>query len=99
MIKFLKYLFRYKANTHKLVRLEEELAYYKTALELEEKKANDKNNALRQIENLFVEDEKYGAIKSKLYNEIRTVVRDNLEKKLSDEIFPHYYSPNSLLKG
>lgn len=94
MIKFLGYVVKYKVNTQKLARLEEELEYYKAATELTEKKANDKNNALRQIETLFVEDEKYGPIKTKLYNDIRTIVRDNVEKKLSDEIFPHFTSNN-----
>lgn len=94
MIKFLGYVVKYKVNTQKLARLEEELEYYKAATELAEKKANDKNNALRQIETLFVEDEKYGPIKTKLYNDIRTIVRDNVEKKLSDEIFPHFTSNN-----
>lgn len=92
MIKFIGYVIKYKANMQKMSRLEEELEYYKTALDLEEKKNNDKNNALRQIENLFVEDEKHGPIRTKLYNEIRTIVRDNVEKKLSDEIFTHYTS-------
>ena len=62
MIKFIGYVIKYKANVHKMVRLEEELEYYKTALELEEKKNNDKHNALRQIETLFIEDEKHGPI-------------------------------------
>lgn len=94
MIKFLGYVVKYKVNTQKLARLEEELEYYKAATELAEKKADDKNNALRQIETLFVEDEKYGPIKTKLYNDIRNIVRDNVEKKLSDEIFPHFTSNN-----
>lgn len=92
MLKFVGYVIKYKTNMNKLSRLEEELEYYKTALELEEKKSNDKNNALRQIENLFIEDEKHGPIRTKLYNEIRTIVNDNVEKKLSDEIFHHYTS-------
>ena len=58
MIKFIGYVVKYKANTHKLARLEEELDYYKTALQLEEKKSNDKNNALRQINTLLSEYEK-----------------------------------------
>ena len=92
MIKFIGYVIKYKSNMQKLARLEEELEYYKTALDLEEKKNNDKNSALRQIETLFVEDEKYGPIRTKLYNDIRVIVRDNVEKKLSDEIFTHYTS-------
>ena len=50
MIKFIGYVIKYKSNMQKLARLEEELEYYKTALDLEEKKNNDKNNALRQNE-------------------------------------------------
>jgi hypothetical protein len=92
MIKFIGYVVKYKANTMKLARLEEELDYYKTALQLEEKKSNDKNNALRQINTLLSEYEKGGPIRTPLYKEIKTIVDNNTEKKLSDEILPHFTS-------
>ena len=92
MIKFIGYVVKYKANTHKLARLEEELDYYKTALELEEKKSNDKNKALRQINNIIEEYEKSGPIRSTIYNQIKEAVQDHVDKKLSDEILPHYTS-------
>jgi hypothetical protein len=92
MIKFIGYVVKYKTNTLKLARLEEELDYYKTALQLEEKKSNDKNNALRQINTLLSEYEKGGPIRTPLYKEIKTIVDNNTEKKLSDEILPHFTS-------
>lgn len=92
MIKFIGYVVKYKTNTHKLARLEEELDYYKTALQLEEKKSNDKNNALRQINTLLSEYEKGGPIRTPLYKEIKTIVDNNTEKKLSDEILPNFTS-------
>lgn len=92
MIKFIGYVVKYKANTHKLARLEEELDYYKTALQLEEKKSNDKNNALRQINTLLSEYEKGGPIRTPLYKNIKEIVELNVEKKLSDEILPNFTS-------
>lgn len=92
MIKFIGYVIKYKSNTMKLSRLEEEIELLKNECEFYEHKANEKNNALRQINNLIADYEKGGPIRSGLYNGIKTIVNDNVEKKLLDEILPHYTS-------
>lgn len=90
MIRFIGYVIKYKSNTMKLSRLEEEIELLKNECEFYEHKADEKNKALRQINNLIVNYEKGGPIRTKLYNDIKQVVNDNVEKKLSDEILTHY---------
>lgn len=92
MVKFIGYVIKYKKNTTKISRLEAEVEILQNEAEWYEHKANQKNNALRQINNLITEYEKGGPIRTKLYNDIKQVVDDNVEKKLSDEILTHYTS-------
>lgn len=94
MIKFIGYLIKYKTNTLKLSRMEEELETLKNESYWYERKANKLNNALRQIHNLLAEYEKGGNFYAPIYCEIKEIVENNVEKKLSDEIFSHYSSNN-----
>lgn len=90
MIKFLGYVVKYKANTLKLARLEEELEAVKCDVMYEEKRATDKNNALRQIKRLIKNSRtemKYGeASYRQLLRQIEEIIDDNVEKKFADEI-------------
>lgn len=92
MLKFIGYVVKYKKNMAKLSRLEAEVEILKNESEWYEHKANQKNNALRQINNLLAEYEKGGPVRTKLYKDIREVVDQNVEKKLLDDILLNYTS-------
>jgi hypothetical protein len=94
MIKFIGYLIKYRKNTLKLSRMEQEIENLKNESEFYENKAVKSNNALRQIYNLLTEYEKDGKFYAPIYCEIKEIVENNVEKKLSDEIFSHYSSNN-----
>lgn len=94
MIKFIGYLIKYRKNTLKLSRMEQEIENLKNESEFYENKAVKSNNALRQIYNLLTEYEKNGKFYAPIYCEIKEIVENNVEKKLSDEIFLHYSSNN-----
>jgi hypothetical protein len=76
----------------KISRLEQEVETLKDESLFYERKATEKNNALRQINNIITEYEKNGPIHSTIYNQIKEIVQENVEKKLSDEILTHYTS-------
>ena len=86
MFKFLGYVVKYKANTQKMARLEAEIEVLKNEAEWYEHKAENKNHALRQINNLLTEYEKGGPIRTPLYKDIKEIVSNNVERKLSDDI-------------
>lgn len=92
MIKFIGYVIKYKTNMMKISRLEQEVETLKDESLFYEKKATEKNNALRQINNIITEYEKNGPIHSTIYNQIKEIVQENVEKKLSDDILTHYTS-------
>jgi len=92
MIKFIGYVIKYKTNMMKISRLEQEVETLKDESLFYERKATEKNNALRQINNIITEYEKNGPIHSTIYNQIKEIVQENVEKKLSDEILTHYTS-------
>lgn len=92
MIKFIGYVIKYKTNMMKISRLEQEVENLKDESLFYERKATEKNNALRQINNIITEYEKNGPIHSTIYNQIKEIVQENVEKKLSDEILTHYTS-------
>lgn len=86
MLKFIKYLFSYKANTMKIYKLEAENETLKSEATWYESKAENKNKALREIHNLIADYEKGGPIRTKLYKDIKIIVDNNVERKLSDDI-------------
>lgn len=92
MIKFIGYVIKYKTNMMKISRLEQEVETLKDESLFYERKATEKNNALRQINNIITEYEKNGPIHSTIYNQIKDIVQENVEKKLSDDILTHYTS-------
>lgn len=92
MIKFIGYVIKYKTNMMKISRLEQEVETLKDESLFYERKATEKNNALRQINNIITEYEKNGPIHSTIYNQIKEIVQENVEKKLSDDILTHYTS-------
>ena len=92
MIKFIGYVIKYKTNMMKISRLEQEVETLKDESLFYERKATEKNNALRQINNIITEYEKDGPIHSTIYNQIKEIVQENVEKKLSDDILTHYTS-------
>lgn len=92
MIKFIGYVIKYKTNMMKISRLEQEVETLKDESLFYERKATEKNNALRQINNIITEYEKNGPIHSTIYNQIKEIVREDVEKKLSDDILTHYTS-------
>ena len=92
MIKFIGYVIKHKTNMMKISRLEQEVETLKDESLFYERKATEKNNALRQINNIITEYEKNGPIHSTIYNQIKEIVQENVEKKLSDEILTHYTS-------
>lgn len=94
-MKFLKYLFSYKVNSMKLSNYEAQLEGQKDKATYNELKYMKANNALRQIHRLLAEYEKGGSFYAPIYRQIKEIVDDNVEKKLSDEIFSHYTSNNS----
>lgn len=89
MIKFIGYVIKYKTNTLKLAKLEYEVETLKDESEYYEQKFIKANNSLRQINNLLDNYEKGGNFYAPIYNEIKEIVKNNVEKKLSDEIFKH----------
>ena len=92
MIKFIGYVIKHKTNMMKISRLEQEVETLKDESLFYERKATEKNNALRQINNIITKYEKNGPIHSTIYNQIKEIVQENVEKKLSDEILTHYTS-------
>ena len=92
MIKFIGYVIKYKTNMMKISRLEQEVETLKGESLFYERKATEKNNTLRQINNIITEYEKNGPIHSTIYNQIKEIVQENVEKKLSDDILTHYTS-------
>ena len=92
MIKFIGYVIKYKTNMMKISRLEQEVETLKDESLFYERKATEKNNALRQINNIITKYEKNGPIHSTIYNQIKDIVQENVEKKLSDDILTHYTS-------
>lgn len=92
MIKFIGYVIKYKTNMMKISRLEQEVETLKDESLFYERKATEKNNALRQINNIITEYEKNGPIHSTIYNQIKEIVQEDVEKKLSDDILTHYTS-------
>ena len=71
MIKFIGYVIKYKTNMMKISRLEQEVETLKDESLFYERKATEKNNALRQINNIITEYEKNGPIHSTIYNQIK----------------------------
>ena len=92
MIKFIGYVIKHKTNMMKISRLEQEVETLKDESLFYERKATEKNNALRQINNIITKYEKNGPIHSTIYNQIKDIVQENVEKKLSDDILTHYTS-------
>lgn len=92
MFKFLKYIFSYRTNTFKMSRQEEMLEVLAEEADYQEQKRIKSNNALRQISNLMAEYEKGGSFYAPIYRQIKEIVDQNVEMKLSDKIFQHHIS-------
>ena len=79
-----------------IVKLEDENQYLKLISEELEEKLNEKNNVILEVYRLInrCKNQKiYGeAGYREIFRQVQELVEQNTEKKLSDEIFPHFTS-------
>lgn len=95
LINFIKYIYKYKYNTMKMARQDEMIEVLSEEANYHEEKRIKSNNALRQISILLTNYEKGGSFYAPIYRQIKTIVDDSVELKLSDKILSHYNSDNA----
>ena len=83
-------------NKRRLKELEEEVEFLKTEKEISEESLREKDEAIRKIYRLLNNIKAqniYGEAGYRtIFRQINEIIDENVEKKLSDEIFPHFTS-------
>lgn len=83
-------------NKRRLKELEEEVEFLKTEKEISEESLREKDEAIRKIYRLLnnIKTQNiYGEAGYRtIFRQINEIIDENVEKKLSDEIFPHFTS-------
>ena len=94
ILDYLRYIKNYNLNTLTMAKLQYENENYKELLEYEGTKFNEQNEVLKFIEQKLKTYKKRISFLSPEIEEIKKVVEENTQKKMSDEIFEHFTSDN-----